>query len=246
MKPFILLFCAILFVRCSGVISPNPNEHTTSIGIIKDQTDSSILSVFLDPILTMYQFPTYPDAEAWCHLACITDKKMAPSTTLHLLPVLVTEKENADDDPQFRAKTILSFYNDVRVSFAHLDQQFDSVHSLPYSECWATICNSLTALMQDSSKERILFVFSDLFEKSSAYNAYKSLDKMSPEKIAAALNKSMPTPPNLKGMLIYIVYQPRSRIDDARFALMLAAYRLLLEPKGAKIIAQANNSTYTQ
>jgi hypothetical protein len=241
MKRFILIvFISILcIVGCSPSDTQKQHEGTF-VSLVVDRTDSFKSNPIPDPILELYHCDAMPDAECLFRFCTISDKRLTPIKQYHLPTIQESDRANKKDDPQFRNKMILAFYEEVRETIN--DFNIQKKKALGNSECYITITQELKYLAQSKCQNKILIVFSDLMENASL-NSYKS-ELYNTKSISNKLLKLNSIPENLKGVVVYFVYEPYNRLIEEKYLLMTQAYKLILEPKGAKVIIQASNTDY--
>ena len=100
------------------------------------------------------------------------------------------------------------------------------------------VAKELKHLANTSEKGRIL-LFSDLREHSSLLSTYHSKTLLqllrNPKVIQEYLEKQLALPKDLSGIELHLLYQPS--LEEAElFSDLVKLYRLMLEPKGVKII----------
>jgi hypothetical protein len=149
------------------------------------------------------------------------------------------EKDNSDEDPQFRNRNVVAFYSTVRRAMNDFYSHTDTAQSLSNSECFRTIADELSFLSENNSNERILIIASDLMDKSDLLDCYTA-NLSNPEQIAKQLDQANLLPQNLTGINIIFLFNPRDRNEDQKFSLIVEAYKILLRAKGAEIKVQAN------
>ncbi len=233
MKTTFSCLSMVLLAACSGLSGDKPSPGI-AIAMVVDFTDPKKLWPSAGTTLPLFHLETTPDIEASLHISPITNLQTTPLFSAHLPDVATTNSHNVTDDPQYRSRSVLQFYTEAKQSFTQLYNQFDSSKSLTYSECYISICRQLEWLASVNGT-RYLLIFSDLAEKSSAFNAYTNLKNLTIETVVKKLQAYYPLPPNLQGIHVVFCYQPINRVDDMRFNTMAAAYKKLLEAKGASI-----------
>lgn len=139
-----------------------------------------------------------------------------------------------------RKKLVLNFYSAI-------DSAFEKINEMPKgyerSVIYVPFVQELLRLSQSKAERRVLIIYSDLMEYSFLADFYKKpmLEKMqtNPEIIEQILEKAVPLP-DLKGIEIVIIYQPRSNGESRQFNIVSGFYKKLLESKGAKVTIGAN------
>lgn len=215
-------------------------KQTTVVTIV-DLTDAKTLKLWpkVKPILALFRSAEFPDQACKFSIAAISDLKTNPTYQTFLPNALETEKQNRNDDMQWRSKVIRGYYNDVYKLMDKFYQENDTSVNRAHSEVWETITRSLENLVKEPTGEKYLLVFSDLQEMSLTGNAYKGFQKMSIEAIKKKLTEAYPIPQNIKGIKLIIIYLPVNREDDLRFNKMFKVYKTMLEAEGVSVSNQA-------
>lgn len=248
MKAILPLLISSLF-WCSCREDENEVRQSIYISTIVDITDLHLLHPDPKAILRLYGFDIDKSKAASFRISAVTDKQLNPTLEYFLPDNNSTEKHNSQDDPYYREKLVVAFYENIRNAVT----QFNSVHhndsSLRHSECFSTICNELHLMQKKGTTKNILLIFSDLQEKSNIIDSYSKANQSkpykSPDKIAEIFNNVHLLPDNLKGYSIFFVYLPKDRIDDQKYRKMTTVYKMLLEPRGATVTIQATNNSYS-
>lgn len=238
---FIYITLHILFASCTQDQKYHEKNKPSSVTIsaLFDTTDPNLFKVTSDQVLQLFNCEENPTAEFTFYLKPISDKRLNPRTMYHLANAATTDKKNEQHDPQNRNRNISAFYTTVRKSLNDFNSQSNTSNSMQNSECFLAIADELILLVQDTSEQKTLIVFSDLRERGSIMNSY-SEDLSQPGKIAGKLASLPPKLPNLRGIKVLIVFNPKDRQEDKAFGCMAEAYKVLLEKKGAVVSIQAN------
>jgi hypothetical protein len=241
MKIFLFSLLAFSLLTACNVKPTTVNEQHSSIvvSMILDVTDPRSYWPGADQILPLYHCKQTPDAECVFRLRTISDKRLTPIVAYRLADADNLEKENIDDDLQFRKKNILAFYSTVRKAVNDLYSRTDTAQSLNNSECFRSIADELSFLAKSKSKERILVIASDLMEKSDLMNCYTT-NLTNPTVIASQFEQFSLLPQSLTGITVIFLFSPRDRKQDIEFGFIVEAYKELLQCKGAEIKIQAN------
>jgi hypothetical protein len=229
---------------CKQKEASGPINHATAVTLVVDPTDRREEWPTANPLLLLFNCEPHPEAACEFRLAAITDKRLNRSYNSRLPDASVGEDRNLDDDPQYRNRQILTFYASVRKNVADAYQYFDTTNAMEYSECWRTISDAIRELMQSTCVNKYLINASDLMERSDILDAYREARGGAVLAIANKLDAAEQLPSDLRGITIFFTYQPKTRTEDTRFAIMLAAYKKILEKRGAKIKVQATNAVY--
>lgn len=138
-----------------------------------------------------------------------------------------------------RKKLVLNFNSAI-------DSAFEKINEMPKgyerSVIYIPFAQELLRLSKSKAERRVLIIYSDMMEYSLA-DFYKKplLEKMqtNPEIIEQMLEKAISLP-DLKGIEIMIIYQPRSNGESKQFNIVSGFYANLLERRGAKVTIAAN------
>jgi hypothetical protein len=243
MKLTIIISLIFIISACKQ----SSHEQGCYIDVINDVTDQHILRPQAQSILELFNLSENKNEGANFRYSEIRDLHLVPFTTFYLPDESVTEGMNKKNEPLFREKIILNFYDSIKKTLSNANVKPDSSF-LNHSECFRSVSNELTVLAQDKSAKRILIVFSNLFE-NAIINVYsrgtKHLLYKNPDEIKKIFQNTHLLPDRLTGITTVFVYEPENRENDQLFNAMIGIYKSLLLERGAKVIIQANNTHYT-
>lgn len=214
-------------------------QESRAISVILDVTDPRVYSPKPDDVLRLYRCNEAPNAEYLFRLRSITDKRLVPVATTFLPDGVSMEKENKQDDPHFRNKSILSFYTEVRNTLGQFYSMTDTIKSLDNSECFRVIASELSFLTGSSKRQCILLIASDLMEKSDLWDFYAAMPGTS-KVLADKLDDTGLLPPVIKNVEVIFLFNPKDRLEDQHFSLLVEGYRLALESRGVIVKVQAS------
>lgn len=241
MKPVLMYMIVYgFFVSCTqdqAQVAKVPASE--AISVLIDVTDPKLTWPEPNQVLQLFNCEQNPTAEFTFRLKAISDKRITPLITYHLADASTTDKRNDQHDPQNRNRNIAAFYNSVRTAMGVFYSNTDTSHSKQNSECYRAISDELTFLSKDTSERRSLLLFTDIMERSDVMDSYLE-DLSDPSKIAAHLDSFQPRIPDLKGIIVIFVFNPRNRKEDKEFNNMVEAYKSLFQKKGATVMVQAN------
>ena len=114
------------------------------------------------------------------------------------------------------------------------------------SSIYIPIANQLNFLHKNLYNNKIMLIYSDLMENNSTgmsfYDSQKlNLIKSNPESVIKYFESLVPLY-DLKGIKIYIIFQPNNIEQDEQFKIMSGFYKKLFEDKGAEVKVVANLS----
>ncbi len=225
------------------------NEKTTeqhllvSVSTVADVTEYQVLMPKANPLLQLFHCETNPNTECVFRLRSISDRLLTPVFSCRLADGAATEKQNTEDDPQFRNKNITAFYKRVRQLVNDFYEQRDANIPLQNSECIRTICDELQYLSEDTSTRKFLTVFSDLNEKSDLYDVYQSPAEAGTTIERILMRKEM-MPERLNGITVFFVFSPIDRKQDMQYRQIVEAYKRVIETRGGKVLIQADNEVF--
>ena len=219
--------------------------HVTAL---VDITDPRAILPDAQSLLLLYDFPKDKNKEAYFRLMTTTDKVLNQAIELHVAPAEETKKYNQFEDPDFREKEILAFYEAVRHSVAsfNANRQLDTI--LGHSECFQSIARELFLMKEWKANKNALLIYSDLAERSDIFNIYGSgsvqqlLER--PEILIKKFEATGLLPNDLSGFTVMFIYQPKNREDDKRFNEMAKLYQKMLTKRKATVLVNANNPKY--
>jgi hypothetical protein len=217
--------------------------------IINDKTDPHKLRPSANAHIISLRLSENKGREITVRYMEIVDKKTTPVYILHLPNEAVTNAENVTGTMLYREYSVLKFIDTVRKTLSPIPSNGDTGR-LQYSEIFSLVANELTALNRRQATIKRLFLYSDLQERSSTFNCYSKQSQQllahHIDKVVAKFRSQAVLPPNLKGITVYVIYQPISREEDQKFTAMVMVYRRLLEPLGVIIVQQAQNKSFEE
>lgn len=236
------LLTALLLASCKpeGIIP----EESVHLRIIIDKTDPSTLLPDSIEVLSALGLQDHRGNSARVGLTVITDMELNPVEDFELADVESSARNNKSSDLHYRDKEIANFYSQVLAALRKINVPTDSAQSLQFSECFKTLCDQLSVLNDDTTKGRkVLWVFSDMMEKSLLYNAYtKPVTDTTQQKLVKKLFiKTNLLPKKLNGISVYFFYYPENRNWDIKFNGIINVFLDLLEERGANVFIQATN-----
>ncbi|MGF2412754.1 hypothetical protein [Ferruginibacter sp.] len=242
MKKYLLLLIITTIAGCNGKKESQETPiKQTSVATVVDLTDAKTLKLWpkVKPILGLYRSAKFPKQACKFSITAISDLKNNPLYYAFLPDAIETEKQNRNDDMQWRSRVIRGYFDDVYKLMDKFYQENDTSINRGHSEVWETMARSLENLSEEPDGEKYLLVYSDLQEMSLAGNAYKSFQTMSIEAIVKKLADAHPVPKNIKKINVVVVYQPVNREDDLRFNKIFKVYKTILEAEGASVTSQS-------
>lgn len=247
MRHIICIGVLCLLISC-GRTQRNSPASETDVAVIEDVTDTFLVRPLTAPIMALYDFKGNMQKAAKFKMTLLTDKLLNPTESISIADASTTEKDNQHDDVHFREKMIMWFHEMLGKAVSDFQSKFTPCQPMGNSEVFATISGELNALAQSKAQHRVLLVFSDLQEHGSFFNCYSLQGQQQlgdePDKVAAFLDTKRPLPKDMHGITVFLVYQPKDRLDDQRFDTMQGLYVRLLSKYGARVVVQSNGNHF--
>lgn len=244
-----LIASAVTFCACTKKKKAQEKQLATEVIVLSDITDPLLVKPDHRYILNLLRLEDNKDDASLIVLRLISDRVLNPSAELYLPSRAVSEKHNKRRDRKHRDTYILGYDKHVQKAFAEFQNRFKPDGYINKSECFCTITSSLRELKQSKAQKKILVIYSDLFENGDFSVYHPDVNRLiqdNPGKAAELLAKRCPVPWSLKGITIYVIYQPKDREDDRRFLNIASVYQLLLENTGAQLYIRTNNTMHTK
>ncbi|MDP4103345.1 MAG: hypothetical protein Q8935_00210 [Bacillota bacterium] len=238
------MFLSLFACACKNSTHVISNRSIDVIALV-DITDQQTVLPQAESILKLYDFDSDRNIKASFSICSISDRQLNPQKDTYLPNGSVTEKDNLQDDPYYREKQILSFYNGVRKDINDFIATNKNDTSLNHSECFRTIADELSDMKNNQARKKILLIFSDLQENSNLFDCYKTkdqelLDKKQGE-VLKIFEQAHLLPNDLKGIITIFIFNPRNRKDDQHYMSMVSVYKKILKSRGAIVKVQANS-----
>ena len=228
MKATILYGVLIVSILLSGCTQDRANDIDREIVCVIDQTDAMVLYPSAEEILAPVQLQTDPWQGIKITLTTISDKDINPET------VLTLEKEQAwRGNLPIRKAKVRHFKEELHRFLAAMRKNSIAQHSIIFR----AVAKQSNRLTKSTAKKRYLLVWSNLYEHNEmdfydpiVINRMKS----DPKNIQKQLVATFPLQ-NLKGINIWLLYQPASYKDNNGFMPIAAFYKHLFEAYGASV-----------
>ncbi|MBI4931421.1 MAG: hypothetical protein HY841_11700 [Bacteroidetes bacterium] len=128
-----------------------------------------------------------------------------------------------------------------------IESAFAKVKSIPsgrnYSSLYLPMAKELKRLSESAARRRILIVYSDLMENTSAISFYKAdnlqLLETNQDSVKKILESEIPLP-DIKNIEVHFIYQPKDNKENELFREVSGFYKKWLENKGARVTIEAN------
>ncbi len=227
-----------LFIVCIGIAIGNlllTQTLALEVSVLRDITDSSLSELTTNDLQKLFSFENRKWEGSIFRFANITDVGLNHVSEIGIVPAYELLSNELDRDKQISVfeKSINSIL---------LTANNDSIGRL-HSSVYRPIAMELLHLNLSKSQSKVLLIYSDLMENEDGLSLYsKSMlqtIEQNPELLKTTFQKEEPLP-NLSGITIYIIFQPKNTEQDFQFKVMSQLYRSLLEEKGATVFIKAN------
>lgn len=240
MKKVMVLIVLLLMNSCRNDSDKIQNPIYMDLVVLNDKTDPHLLRPDAS-ILRLFNLSDDNAKSVHFRYREITDRRLVPVTNLSFPG---KRSHNNNYAALSKERLIINFYDTVRSVLANNSATDDS-STLDHSECFRTIADELSILSKSNAQNKILLIYSNIFENSDLLSVYDkktgALSVPEPQKIKDCFEKSKLLPDDLKGITAFFLFKPASREEDQQYMKMVEAYKLL-ESRGATIKVQADNS----
>ena len=228
----VCMLCATSLYACAKTVS---NTQSTTVSVLWDKTDTLLSNPDVSKIVGLYDLTTNRWNGGYFSYASITDVDFNQRLSTQLIP------DNLWSGNELKRKKQVQLFFQTVDSILHQSETIKAGRL--HSSIYRSVINEMVRLQSEPSNSHLLLLYSDLQENSDLFNIYdkSSLHQLmsKPELIKAMFEKAMPIP-DLKGITIYILFQPKSQEDNRIFNSMSGLYRDLLVKHGAIVLIQAN------
>lgn len=239
MKPttfFVMIAIGLIGIIALGACANMDNRTSTEYSLIRDLTDSTIVLPNEDEIITDLDIKT----NIWNGINFNFFNVSDVSYTPHWRIVLVKGGKRIASSEFSRKREINTFK--ARLS-ALLDSAQSDIPGRTHSSIYIPIVEELTRMSNSNADRKVLVVYSDLMENTQDISFYNSRTfaelGSNPEKVKAKLLAEAKLP-NLSGISIHFVHEPKNAKDDANFRRVSELFRQMFEAQGAEVTISAN------
>jgi hypothetical protein len=242
---FIIGFCITLVALAFGYKAFNQvktsvfEKHTTaSISIFSDVTDPKFTQPDINEILEMQGFSDVKHPEMWNGITIRAT--VLSDVDLNRVKTALLKPQNPWLSNEFeRAKEISRF----REESENLMQGLQDENGKNQSSIIKPIYEETLRLINDSSNEKVLIVYSDLIQNTSELTLYSPAELEAFAKKNDSVNyleQEYPLPTSIKGLIVYLIYSPVDAIDNERYIKISDVFKEYFERNGAQVIRRAN------
>jgi hypothetical protein len=229
-----ILGIALLITACTV----EPKRTTTDIPILYDVTELQQAKPVAAEIIPLYDL----DADIW-NAATFSFKEVTDVSYTKRTAFTLPEGGNRLRASSYTRKREVKQFTDSITAF--LDSLTVDTVGRPHSSIFVPLAEELNRLAESTAERRILIVYSDLKENAMGLSFYDKQTlaqlQQNPEKIKEKLRQKAPLA-ELKGIAVYIVYEPRNTADDDLFQKISKIYTEILKDKGATVHVVGNLS----
>ncbi|MFA6924737.1 MAG: hypothetical protein WC223_10860 [Bacteroidales bacterium] len=226
---------AILFVF-AGCTTINFKPQTNAVSVVVDLTDQFIAKPKPDEILSFLNSGKNIWDGRIFNLRYITNVSYNP-----MFEKKIEEQNELLGNRYDRPKKVKQYNDEVKEIIISSATKEDIGRD--NSEVWFSIATELNQLSQSGADKKVLLVYSDLMENSKRMSFYANdtwnLLKSNPIEIKEYFD-SLVKLGDLKGVMVYFIYQPKNTTDDENFRIASQLYKSMLEAKGATVHISAN------
>lgn len=239
MKPSTYIaICVVAAVVMLSIVACSVSEYrpTTEYAVLIDQTDSTFTVPDTADVYSHLGLDTNIWAGVNFTLARIKDVSYVPHAS-----IVLAKGGNRLSSNQYARKRQAAAFK------AKLADLFDSVRreapGKPNSSIYLPVVHELTRLANSNAERKVLVVYSDLLENTPSVSFYDAqtfaLLQSDPGKVQERLFAHAQLP-DLTGIHVHLIYEPKDAGDDAVFQVVSGFYKKLLEEKGAIVSISAN------
>lgn len=211
------------------------NNLVTVVGIYIDQTDSFNRAVTARDILAILNPNKYLWGEINVHLTTVTDNNYEEVSV-----VTLQSKNMLFSNPYSRKEEITVFGDSLTNALFQIRAK---PIGRPNTILYEPIVREANRLARTKAERKYLIVESDLSEHSPLFSVYSPKDSLLLETNMDSVSRRLQNEwglSDLSGLQVFLVYQPKGRLDNERFFLMSALLKKIFEQAGATVTIGAN------
>lgn len=200
-------------------------EPITDFTIIIDRTDGKADIPTADYVVQVLGLKREIFAGARVTVTSISDKDLNERSVIDIAPKSKWTSNVVERD------------GEMRTFESHLQNALDKAKIIaPCGKtiAYRTIAREANALAASHAGKKYLLVHSNLYENNGEINLYQSDFMRKSNVLAERLAKTLPLD-NLKGIKIFLLYDPVSFSDNKRYMWIATMYQNLLEKNGAEV-----------
>ncbi|MEO5643902.1 MAG: hypothetical protein ABIQ40_18685 [Bacteroidia bacterium] len=230
--PFVIGVLTVVLIACCS----SPKRSTSEVSVLYDITERNETNLNAAEILQVFDFGKEKWNGATFTFAYVTDVSYNRKTHFALV-----EGGNRLTASTFTRDKEVTHFRDSVTNFLE-SLKLDTI-GRPHSSVFIPLTEELNRMAESKSKNRVLFVYSDLMENEKSISFYDkktfALLSNDPGKLKTLLLKNAPLK-RLDGITVYFIFQPKNAEQDAMFRLVSGFYKKLLADQGAHVTIAAN------
>lgn len=243
------LFLCITVATCLCSCTKTTDDNSSiAVFLVVDKTDPMELLPDYATMERLFDFDNHPDRAIVFRAEPISDMQLNTALEAAVPSGQYTEAHNTEDNIDERNNSIRAFNGGVRNILKTLTDTAPEGSSLANSECFRTIASALTRLKELKADAKLLRIYSDLGENSSVtfFKKGQPLSMKDTGAIEHTLLSLAPLPDKLDGIHVCLLFRPKNREEDLRYAVLSSCYKNLLTARGARVAIAASNSIEDQ
>lgn len=221
----VLILSALIIMGCT---KSKPIE-TTEVVIIRDITDTLIANPKVEEITSMLDSENNLWNGAQFRLVDLSDVSYNPSHEAKI----EGENEWLGNKYERQAK-VKAFYTKINQIISEASKEAIGKNN---SSVYFSIARELNKLSTETVSKKVVLIYSDLMEHTNELSFYDKRKlyqlKTKPEFIQQYFDSQLEIK-NLKGICIYLIYQPTNTKEDEVYKLVSGFYKKMFESKGAQ------------
>lgn len=227
----------IMVVGIAGLLITNSTHDlpTTEVVVLRDLTDFKQSNPQMSDILPLFDLKN----SKWNGARFILTDITAVSHN-HVYETSIEPESMWLGNEFDREKQVNKFFADVQKT---IEVEQGNPGMTANSSIYIPIANELNHLAESTSTSKRILIYSDLMENTgdlSFYSRYNlALVKFKPEIIEKYFSNQVPIK-NLKGITVYLIYQPQSSKADKTYLTAAGFYKNMLESFGATVEITTN------
>jgi hypothetical protein len=242
-----LLFISVLITLAIQSCKHAGHLEDIYVTYARDNSDTNRITPDANSVLRLFGYNTQTLCfGAHYRQTYINDLSLNKEIEISIPNEDVGERENLLDNPNFRKTEVLAFREQAFKAIQ--ESALYQFSEKPQSKVYETICRELTYLAEKKAFKKFLIISGDLIENSEICNAYASsflrLIKEDRAKLKEVIKEKFADanelPKSLKGIAVYILFEP-TKETDIQFGFFSEVYIEMLQQKGARVYIKSLN-----
>jgi len=237
MKALICIVVCCSLVSCDGSFQSffKPNNSTTAVSVIKDDTDSTLPQPRAADVMPLFNL-----SDRTAQNGFIFRERSISNTSLNPTRQYYVKRGEFMDDENSRISELKAFKNKV---IRYIDSLVETPKPKSNSLVYQTILSELDALVQTKAENKYMIIYSYMLQNSDEFSYYKKSDvlqaQLHPEQVVARFEK-MGKLPDLTGVKVFVICNPGSYENEKKINLSIATFRALIEAKNGTLVLASN------